>query len=147
MPNLAIFQLPFHDGGMSISWDTLRPIIDGHQRFVISSHVRPDADAIGSEMGLASLLQSLGKTVQIINHSPTPPNLLFLDPERTVKQLGVSATAADICAAEVEWGGSWRPVLVYAVGNDPLLGMRLLSGHKLVIEVVPGGLVEIRPHP
>jgi phosphoesterase RecJ-like protein len=103
MANLAFFQLPFHDGGMSISWDTLRPIIDGHQRFVISSHVRPDADAIGSEMGLASLLQSLGKTVQIINHSPTPPNLLFLDPDRTVKQLGVSATAADICAAEVHF--------------------------------------------
>jgi hypothetical protein len=33
------------------------------------------------------------------------------------------------------------------VGNEPLLGMRLLAGHKLVIEVVPGGLVEITPLP
>ena len=53
----------------------------------------------------------------------------------------------DICAAEVEWGGTWRAVLVSAVGNEPLLGMRLLAGHKLVIEVVPGGLVEILPLP
>ena len=53
----------------------------------------------------------------------------------------------DICAAEVEWGGVWRTLLVSAVGNEPLLGMRLLAGHKLVVEVVPGGLVEILPLP
>ena len=53
----------------------------------------------------------------------------------------------DIFAAEVEWGGTWRLVLVSAIGNEPLLGMSLLAGHKLVIEVVPGGLVEIVPFP
>ena len=53
----------------------------------------------------------------------------------------------DICAAEVAWGGTWRAVLVSVVGNEPLLGMRLLADHKLVIEVVPGGLVEILPLP
>jgi clan AA aspartic protease len=70
------------------------------------------------------------------------------------RQSGGSAVLAvgsvrlfDICAAEVEWGSTWRAVLVSAVGNEPLLGMRLLAGHKLVIEVVPGGLVEILPLP
>lgn len=53
----------------------------------------------------------------------------------------------DICAVEVEWGGTWRVVLVSAVGNEALLGTRLLAGHKLVIDVVPGGLVEILPLP
>jgi predicted aspartyl protease len=53
----------------------------------------------------------------------------------------------DIFAAEVAWGGTWRAVLVSAVGNEALLGMRLLVGHKLVVEVVPGGLVEILPLP
>ena len=69
-----------------------------------------------------------------------------------VRQSGGSATLADgsvrqfdICAAEVEWEGTWLAVLAYAVGNEPRLGMRLLAGHKLVIEVVPGGLVEIIP--
>jgi clan AA aspartic protease len=51
----------------------------------------------------------------------------------------------DIFAAEIAWGGTWRAVLVSAVGNESLLGMRLLAGHKLVVEVVPGGLVEILP--
>jgi clan AA aspartic protease len=53
----------------------------------------------------------------------------------------------DIYAAEVEWGGTWRPVLVSAVGAEVLLGMRLLAGHQLRVEAVPGGVVEITPIP
>jgi clan AA aspartic protease len=53
----------------------------------------------------------------------------------------------DLFAAELVWGNSWRTVLVSAVGNEVLVGMRLLAGHKLGIEVVPGGLVEIVPLP
>jgi clan AA aspartic protease len=53
----------------------------------------------------------------------------------------------DIYAAEVEWDGGWRPVLVSAVGNEALVGMRLLAGHELRIAVVPGGVVEINPLP
>ena len=38
-------------------------------------------------------------------------------------------------------------MLVSAVGNESLLGMRLMAGHKLVMEVSPGGTVEIIPFP
>ena len=98
---LAISSGANHDAAMTIQWEPLRPILAANQRFVISSHVRPDADAIGSEIGLARVLQSLGKTVQIINTSPTPANLYFLDPTREAKQLGVGATADAVLAAEV----------------------------------------------
>ncbi len=71
-----------------------------------------------------------------------------------VRQLGGGAVLADgsvrqfdICAAEVLWDGNWRSVLVSALGNEPLLGMRLLARHKLGIDVVPGGIVEIVPLP
>jgi clan AA aspartic protease len=71
-----------------------------------------------------------------------------------IRQSGSSAVMADgsvrhcdVCAAEVAWDGVWRALLVSAVGNEPLLGMRLLAAHKLMIEVVPGGLVEILPFP
>ncbi len=53
----------------------------------------------------------------------------------------------DIYEAELEWGQTWRPVSVSAVGDMALLGMRLLAGHELRIEVVPGGIVEITPLP
>ncbi len=58
-----------------------------------------------------------------------------------------SVRSFDIFAAEVLWNGTWRAVLVSAVGNESLTGMRLLAGHKLVVEVVPGGSVEINPLP
>jgi hypothetical protein len=56
-----------------------------------------------------------------------------------------SVSQFDICPAEVEWGGIWQTILVSVLGNETLLGMRMLEGHKLVIAVVPGGLVEILP--
>ena len=49
----------------------------------------------------------------------------------------------DIYAAEVEWEGIWRPVLVYTVGAEALMGMQLLAGYELRVAVVPGGPVEI----
>ena len=58
-----------------------------------------------------------------------------------------SVRQLDIYAAEVAWGGGWRPVLVSGVGDEVLLGMRLLAGHELRIAVVPGGVVEITPLP
>ncbi len=87
---------------MNIDWSVLQKLIAAHQVFVITSHVRPDADAIGSEIGLAQVLQALGKTTRIINTSPTPPNLKFLDPTGEVKQLGATATNADILTADVQ---------------------------------------------
>ncbi len=50
-------------------------------------------------------------------------------------------------AAEVEWDGRWLPITVSAVGDEVLLGMGLLAGHRLTIDAVPGGLVEITPLP
>lgn len=53
----------------------------------------------------------------------------------------------DIYAAELEWGGRWRAILVSAIGNEVLVGMRLLAGYRLRIDAVPGGAVEISPLP
>ena len=38
-----------------------------HQRFAVLSHVRPDGDALGSQLALALSLQELGKTVRVWN--------------------------------------------------------------------------------
>lgn len=72
---------------MSIDWSRLRSLIDEHDKFVISSHIRPDADALGSELAMASFLKSLGKTVHIVNPGATPAHLTFLDPEEQVHAL------------------------------------------------------------
>ena len=45
------------------------------QRFVLASHVRPDGDAIGSQLAMAYALRAMGKQVRIINRDPAPPPL------------------------------------------------------------------------
>jgi bifunctional oligoribonuclease and PAP phosphatase NrnA len=49
--------------------------IRARQRFVLSSHARPDGDSIGSQLALAYALRALGKTVRIVNKDPAPPPL------------------------------------------------------------------------
>jgi len=53
----------------------------------------------------------------------------------------------NVYAAEVLWLGVWQPVLVSVVGDEVLMGMRLLADHELRIAVVPGNKVEITPLP
>lgn len=68
---------------MTIDWSPLSDLIDRHDRFLVTTHVRPDGDALGSEVGMAGLLRAMGKDVRIVNASPTPPRYDFLDPEGT----------------------------------------------------------------
>jgi predicted aspartyl protease len=53
----------------------------------------------------------------------------------------------DTFEAEIEWNGAWRGVVASVLGSEALLGMALLSGLQLRVEVVPGGAVEIGPLP
>jgi bifunctional oligoribonuclease and PAP phosphatase NrnA len=71
-----------------IPWEPLRDVLMSNRRFILSSHVRPDADAIGSELGLAAILRTLGKEVRIVNPSAIPATLSFLDPEHKVLKIG-----------------------------------------------------------
>lgn len=42
------------------------------RRFLLTSHLNPDGDAIGSGLGLARILESLGKEAVVWNHDVTP---------------------------------------------------------------------------
>src|SRR5713226_3848263 len=67
----------------------IRQIVDAihaRQRFVLSSHSRPDGDSIGSQLAMAYALRALGKAVEVINADPAPPPLMQFPgvPEITV---------------------------------------------------------------
>jgi clan AA aspartic protease len=49
----------------------------------------------------------------------------------------------DYYAAVVDWDGNVRGIEVDAVDSTPLVGMSLLRGYDLLIEVSPGGRVTI----
>jgi bifunctional oligoribonuclease and PAP phosphatase NrnA len=86
---------------MRKEFDACLALFEHKQRFVLSTHVNPDPDAIGSEVALASFLKSLGKDVAVLNHSATPANCLFLDPEKTIAQFSAEQHSDLISNAEV----------------------------------------------
>ena len=54
----------------------IRDAIGSRQRFLISSHARPDGDSIGSQLAMAFALRALGKHVEIVNKDAAPPPLM-----------------------------------------------------------------------
>jgi len=42
------------------------------QSFILTSHARPDGDAIGSQLALAFALEAMGKSVRLVDHDPVP---------------------------------------------------------------------------
>lgn len=51
---------------------------------VITTHLNPDGDAIGSELAMAEYLRRLGKNVTILNPSPLPDALRFMDEKNDI---------------------------------------------------------------
>ncbi len=52
--------------------------IRARQRFVLSSHSRPDGDSLGSQLAMAFALQALGKDVTVVNFdAAAPPFMAF----------------------------------------------------------------------
>jgi len=86
---------------MAISWPRFVEIIRNHQRFLLTSHIRPDCDALGSELAMAGLLDALGKDVLIVNGQATPPNLAFVDPDRRIRTLGLDIQQDDLADIDV----------------------------------------------
>jgi len=77
------------------------PLFHQHSSFVLTTHVNPDGDGLGSELALAGWLIAQGKTVHILNHSATPEVYLFLDPHKRIVQFQQELHAAVIAGAEV----------------------------------------------
>ena len=71
---------------LMIDFKKLTDIIIANQSFLITTHVNPDADAIGSEIAFHKLLSILGKHSKIVNHSATPYNLKFLDSKNVIEK-------------------------------------------------------------
>ncbi|MFQ5512110.1 MAG: bifunctional oligoribonuclease/PAP phosphatase NrnA [Candidatus Krumholzibacteriia bacterium] len=95
-------------------WSKVHEYIHDHEKFVVTTHVHPDGDAVGSEIALAAFLESLGKRVSIINSSPTARNNAFLDPRGKIMVYPGGGSARALEGAEVAF--------ILDVNNWPHLG-------------------------
>ena len=81
---------------MAVDWQKFVEVIQSHERFILTSHIRPDCDALGSVLGMMDILEQLGKDVIVVNGQPTPQNLAFIDPENRIKAIGVDVQLEDL---------------------------------------------------
>ncbi|HPH95403.1 MAG TPA: bifunctional oligoribonuclease/PAP phosphatase NrnA [Anaerolineaceae bacterium] len=58
---------------------------DAHDVLVVS-HIRPDADAVGSMLGLGLALQNTGKKVQMVLSEPVPVSFRFLPGSEQIRR-------------------------------------------------------------
>ena len=82
-------------------WEKILQHIHNGKKFVLTTHLNPDGDAIGSEMALAHFLSNLNKQVTIINISPTAENYQFLDPLNNIIVFNSQHHAKYISEADV----------------------------------------------
>src|SRR5262249_37245890 len=87
-------------------------LVRRHERFLLTTHVRPDGDGLGSMLALAEVLQQQGKQARMVVASTLPARYAFLDPEHRIGHFEPP-------------GESWRDadaVLVLATGAWSQLG-------------------------
>ena len=56
----------------------LKYYLERYNNIVLTCHLSPDGDAVGSTLGMKHLLETMGKTVHIIAPDMVPRSLLFL---------------------------------------------------------------------
>jgi phosphoesterase RecJ-like protein len=73
---------------MALDWSPFVAFVHRHERFLITTHTRPDGDALGSQLAMAEALESIGKTALRVIPSRLPPRYDFLDPGRHIMAFG-----------------------------------------------------------
>ncbi|MCA9247320.1 MAG: bifunctional oligoribonuclease/PAP phosphatase NrnA [Planctomycetales bacterium] len=116
---------------MPIDWSPLEKLVAECDQFVLTSHQRADCDALGSELALAGILESLGKQVRIAQPDPVPNNLLFIDPHNKINVLGESITADEVAQADVLMVLDTSAWIQIGPMGDVL---RNFAGHKVVVD-------------
>jgi phosphoesterase RecJ-like protein len=82
--------------------------IQSRQSFVLTSHSRPDGDAVGSQLALAFALETLGKKVRLVGHDPAPaPYRVFPGVDRI--EVTAQTAVGDAAVIVLECGTLARP--------------------------------------
>lgn len=106
------------------------------ERVVITTHLRPDGDALGSQIALGLFLRKLGKTVTLLNSDPAPRNLdWMMDLAKVTTFTGALKQLKRINEADA--------LVVVDTGVEERIGklgpsFRDASGVKLLIDHHPG---------
>lgn len=108
----------------------LHAFIARHQKFLLTTHINPDGDAIGSEVAFGRLLRALGKSVRVLNDSPTPHAFGWLGAEAPVEVYTEELAETRFAEADA--------LIVLDTGNKQRIGRLAnhLDRHAIAIAIV-----------
>jgi phosphoesterase RecJ-like protein len=127
------------DGGPGVkNWTRVRTIIEAGRAFVVTSHVYPDGDSIGSTLAFLRLLKAMGKRAAGIMPSPVPESYHFL-PGAALLRTYRPGHDASLAAADAVF-------MLDASTNDRLGALdaatRRLHSRRICIDHHPGNTVD-----
>ncbi len=108
----------------------LHAFLGRHRKLLLTTHVNPDGDAIGSEVAFARWLTARGAQVRILNDSPTPGAYAWLAAENAIEVYDEALCEARFAEADA--------LVVLDTGNRQRIG-RLASHidlHTIAVAVV-----------
>lgn len=133
-------------------WQQLRDVIQKHQSFLITTHINPDGDGIGSACALSVLLKKMEKDVRVVFDGRIPEKYAFLDFDHNYEVYNPEESYANIevvvivDAHQLERLGSlsnlmksYQPVLVIIDHHPKLKEIQFADPfvrNKSVVEVI-----------
>lgn len=108
----------------------LHAFLARHASFLLTTHVNPDGDAIGSEVAFARWLRSMGKRVRILNDSPTPGAFAWLTADDPIEVYDEALCEARFAEADA--------LVVLDTGNRQRIGRlaRHIDLHPIAVAIV-----------
>ena len=99
---------------MPLDWSPLTDFLRRHDRPLLMTHVRPDADGLGSQLALREALLEIGKFPRVVIASKLPPRYAFMDPGRTLIEEFRHGDFADRDCVVVLDTGTWNQLGEFA---------------------------------
>lgn len=93
---------------MPLDWSPLVEFFRKHERPLLMTHIRPDADGIGAQLALHDALTAIGKKPRVAIASKLLPRYEFLDPKREIIEDFKAAAFADRDCVVVLDTGTWN---------------------------------------
>src|SRR5438874_10940526 len=107
------------------NFEEIGQILRDHQRFAVLGHVRPDGDALGSQLALALSLQQLGKEVRVWNEDGMLEKYSFLPRAELLTKPPSTPEVVDVAVA-----------LDTAIQNRLGTAMRVVGSAKIWINII-----------
>jgi len=108
-----------------VSLEKIAKILRENDSFILLSHVRPDGDAIGSQIALGASLEAMGKKVRFVNQDGLPENMEFLPMSDRIETPPAEPIDVDVLVA-------------LDTANQPRLGedaLKAASKAKIIVNI------------